>query len=181
MTNKDSATISIIDPGTFAVVKTVALPRGSEPHGIVMNAAGNAFVALEGVERIVKLSANGDVLLSVAAGNHPRHLALSANESTLLVASFISPPLPLESTAKPKVLDGEARLGGQILRLAPATLGLKSAIALRHSDKPDTTASGRGIPNYLGAPAISPDGLSAWSTEQAGQHSKRHLAQRSAP
>ena len=35
-------------------------------------------------------------------------------------------------------------------------------IVLRHSDKPDFENQGRGIPNYLGAMAISPDGRSAW-------------------
>ena len=33
---------------------------------------------------------------------------------------------------------------------------------MRHSDKPDFENQGRGIPNYLGAVAISPDGQSAW-------------------
>ena len=34
--------------------------------------------------------------------------------------------------------------------------------ALRHSDKPDAENQGSGVPNYLGALAISPDGTSAW-------------------
>jgi hypothetical protein len=37
-----------------------------------------------------------------------------------------------------------------------------STIELRHSDKPDFENQGRGVPNYLGAAAISPDGRSAW-------------------
>ena len=37
-----------------------------------------------------------------------------------------------------------------------------TTIILRHSDKPDSENQGRGIPNYLGAVAISPDGRSAW-------------------
>jgi mono/diheme cytochrome c family protein len=39
---------------------------------------------------------------------------------------------------------------------------LTRTITLRHSDKPDFENQGRGIPNYLGAVAISPDGRSAW-------------------
>ena len=35
-------------------------------------------------------------------------------------------------------------------------------IVLQHSDKPDFENQGRGIPNYLGAAAISPDGTQAW-------------------
>ena len=44
---------------------------------------------------------------------------------------------------------------------APALTVLQT-IVLRHSDKPDFENQGRGIPNYLGAVAISPDGRSAW-------------------
>ena len=41
-------------------------------------------------------------------------------------------------------------------------MSLQDVITLRHSDKPDFEIQGRGIPNYLGAVAISPDGQSAW-------------------
>jgi mono/diheme cytochrome c family protein/cytochrome c553 len=40
-------------------------------------------------------------------------------------------------------------------------MSLRDSIRLRHSDKPDSESQGRGIPNYLGAVAISPDGRSA--------------------
>src|SRR5205814_907641 len=38
---------------------------------------------------------------------------------------------------------------------------LLRTIVLRHSDKPDAENQGGGVPNYLGAVAISPDGTSA--------------------
>ena len=38
----------------------------------------------------------------------------------------------------------------------------KETIVLQHSEQPDTSNSARGIPNYLGAAAISPDGQTAW-------------------
>ena len=41
-------------------------------------------------------------------------------------------------------------------------MSVLSTIVLRHSDKPDFENQGRGVPNYLGAVAISPDGRSAW-------------------
>jgi hypothetical protein len=41
-------------------------------------------------------------------------------------------------------------------------MSVLSTIELRHSDKQDAENQGRGIPNYLGAAAISPDGRSAW-------------------
>ena len=33
---------------------------------------------------------------------------------------------------------------------------------LAHSDKPDFETQGRGVPNYLGAAVLSPDGMQAW-------------------
>jgi len=44
----------------------------------------------------------------------------------------------------------------------PATGGIERTILLHHSEQMDTSVSARGIPNYLGPPAVSPDGLSAW-------------------
>jgi len=41
-------------------------------------------------------------------------------------------------------------------------MDIQEVITLRHSDKPDFELQGRGVPNYLGAVAISPDGKSAW-------------------
>jgi len=38
----------------------------------------------------------------------------------------------------------------------------EQTIVLRHGDKPDFENQGRGIPNYLGAATIAPDGRSAW-------------------
>ncbi|MEP7247963.1 MAG: DUF4082 domain-containing protein, partial [Gammaproteobacteria bacterium] len=42
------------------------------------------------------------------------------------------------------------------------TLTIARTIRLAHSDAPDFENQGRGIPNYLGATVISPDGTQAW-------------------
>ena len=41
-------------------------------------------------------------------------------------------------------------------------MAISETILLAHSNAPDTEASARGIPNYLGGLAIAPDGLSGW-------------------
>ena len=46
--------------------------------------------------------------------------------------------------------------------LNAVTLAQTGTIVLGHSERPDSSASGAGIPNYLGAPVISPDGSTAW-------------------
>src|SRR5690606_14247136 len=52
--------------------------------------------------------------------------------------------------------------GGEVLVIDPASMTVVKTVLLRHSDKADTEIAGSGIPNYLGAPVISPDGDSAW-------------------
>lgn len=156
--NRDAATISIVSPTTLAVVQTVALPRASQPHGLVIGADGQAWVTLEAAGRVLRLSAAGAVQASAEVGLHMRHLALQADGRRLLAARFISPPLPGEGTATVDTTRG----GGEVAVLDAATLARQSTVWLRHSERPDTTVGARGIPNYLGAPVIAPDGRSAW-------------------
>ena len=87
-----------------------------------------------------------------------RHLSVSADGAKVLASRFITPRLPGEETA---VVDTTGK-GGEVLVIDAATTAVTRTIILQHSEEPDTTISGRGIPNYLGAPVISPDGLSAW-------------------
>ena len=56
VTNKRSSNITVIDPATFTVRRTIALPFGSQPYGLVFAPDGSAaFVALEGAGRVLKL------------------------------------------------------------------------------------------------------------------------------
>lgn len=159
--NKGSATISILNPTNPSVVQTVTLPRASQPFGIVMSPAENsAFVALEALGRIVKLDAtSGAQTASLDLGGDLRHLAIDANGSQLYVSRFITRPLPGEHTA---FITTSGAVGGEVLVVNAFTLVQASTIILAHSDRPDGSASGSGIPNYLGAPVISPDGSTAW-------------------
>lgn len=162
--NKASATISIISPSTNAVVQTVALPRASQPFGIVMSPTENAaFVALEALGRVVKLDGtSGAQLASVDLGGDLRHLTIDASGAQLFASRFITRPLPGENTAVVATSDSSGPVGGEVLTLNAVTLAQTGTIVLAHSERPDGSASGAGIPNYLGAPVISPDGTTAW-------------------
>ncbi|HEU4404286.1 MAG TPA: PA14 domain-containing protein [Polyangiaceae bacterium] len=157
-----ASALSVISPQTLAVVQTVPLPRGARPHGVVHGADGSAYVALDALGRVLKVSGAGEPGASVEVGANPRELALTAAGDRLLVARFITGFQPGEATADVLPFVGPAPQGGAVLVVDPAAMAVTRAITLRHSDKPDTTVSGRGVPNYLGAPAVSPDGLSAW-------------------
>ncbi len=163
--NKQSASISIIDPASLAVAQTLSLPRASQPHGIVVAPAdGSAFVTLEASGKVLKLNgSSGAVIASLAVGENPRQMAMTASGDRLLVSRFITPALPGEGTANVLTTDPTgAKLGGEVLTIDPVKLVLQRTTVLAHSDRADTENQGRGIPNYLGAPAISPDGKTAW-------------------
>ena len=162
--NRHSADISVIDPGTLAVAKTIALPRASQPFGIVFSPAdGSPWVALEAQGQIARLDRrSGAVTASIAVGADPRHLSMTASGRQLLVSRFISPPLPGEATATPQAQSNGVDHGGEIVVANAASLAVTKTIVLRVSDRSDSTLGARGVPNYLGAAAIAPDGLSAW-------------------
>lgn len=158
--NRDAASITQINTGTLAVAKTVNLPRASLPYGLVFAPNGSAaFVALSATGQLLKLDVSTAAQLgALNVGTNVRHLAISSDSTKLLVARFLTPPVPGENTVS--VQTGSA--GGQVLSIDPSALTLRQTVNLRFSDKPDGEVQARGVPNYLGAPAISPDGTSAW-------------------
>lgn len=160
--NRGSATITVLDGSSRALSRTISLPSASSPYGIVLDDAGQAFVTLEATGQLLKISASGVALGSVNVGGSPRHLALSADRNQLLVTRFITRAQPGEGTAVVQTVVNGVRQGAEVHVLSPQSLSALRTIVLQHSDKPDTTVTARGVPNYLGAPAMSPDGRSAW-------------------
>lgn len=158
--NVESASISMIDTNMRSVRNVASLPRGSRPHGLVFDPAGAcAWVALEGAGRVLKLNpTSGALVASVDAGGPVRHLSISADGTRLYASRYITPRVAGEETAAP-VLAGS---GGQVVVINTAALAVERTILLNPSTAADTETSARGLPNYLGAAAISPDGLSAW-------------------
>lgn len=157
--NRDSATLSLINAGTLAVASTVQLPRASQPWGLVIAADGNAYVSLQASGQVLKLNGStGATLATLAVGANPRHLSVSGDSARLLVSRFITAPLPGEGMA---VIDTSSA-GAEVLAINTATMTLQGTVVLKHSDKTDTEVQGAGIPNYLAAAVISPDGKSAW-------------------
>jgi YVTN family beta-propeller protein len=152
--------VSIVSPATLSVVQTLTLPRGSRPFGIAFDPGGTAaWLTLEATGRLLKLDpVTGAILADTAVGSDPRHLSVSHDGARVLVSRFITPLLPGESTAS---IDTSGR-GGEIVVVNGSSAAVARTVILRHSEAQDTSISARGIPNYLGAPVITPDGLSAW-------------------
>ncbi len=164
VTNRDSDSISVIDPATFAVLRSIALPRASRPFGLVFAPDGSgAYVTLEGTGSVAKLSPeSGARTKELALGPNPRHLSITADSKELLVSRFITRALPGENTALVSTSSAGSPVGGEVLLVGASDLDELSTIVLRHGDSADSSVSGRGFPNYLGAAAIAPDGTSAW-------------------
>lgn len=158
--NKHAATLSVINPVSLSVTQTIALPFASQPFGLAFAPTGGyAFVALEAGGRLLKFDAASGVLLaSLTVGPNARHVSVNADGTSVYVSRFITPPLPGENTAQ--VLPGAA--GGEVLVVNAASMTVTSVITLGHSDLPDFEIQGSGVPNYLGAVALSPDGSTAW-------------------
>ncbi len=161
VSNRGAATISVISPATLAVVRTIALPRASQPVGIAMSPVRNeAFIVLDGGRNLLRYSTTSYAQTGILfIGLHGRQLSISGDGARVYVARFITPPLPGEANA---VVTPTASTGGEVLQVDAQTMLLTRTIVLGHSDRPDAENQGRGIPNYLGAPVISPDGSQAF-------------------
>ena len=160
VTNKHSASISIISPSTLAIVQTINLAYGAQPFGVAFAPASTlGYVALEAAGKLLRFDANTATQTgSLDIGLHVRHIAINSTGSRVYASRFVTPRVPGEETAAPQLANG----AGEVLVIDAATFTINKTLGLRHSDKPDTETAGRGIPNYLAGLALSPDGTSAW-------------------
>ncbi|MEM9081299.1 MAG: LamG-like jellyroll fold domain-containing protein, partial [Verrucomicrobiota bacterium] len=160
VTNGNSATLSAINPNNLTVVSTVDLPRASSPFGIAFAPNGTfGAVILENTGLIQKINpTTGASITSKTLPPNCRHLSITPDSQRILVSRFISPPTPGEDTTSPT----PGSTGGEVIALNSSNLATASTVTLAHSTLLDDGAQGRGIPNYLGAAAISPDNTHAW-------------------
>jgi PA14 domain/Domain of unknown function (DUF1929)/Putative Ig domain/PKD domain len=159
--NKQAGTISVINPATRVISRTISLPRASLPFGIAMSpTSAHAYVTLEGTGQLLRIDTNtAATLATLSIGNNPRHLSVTADGATVLVSRFVSPQLPGEGTA---AITPTASTGGEVLVVNASTMAVTRTTTLQVSTKSDAENQGRGLPNYLGAATISPDGTQAF-------------------
>ena len=154
--NNRAGTISIVSPASLSVVQTLSLPFGSQPYGIVFSPTANrALVVLAGSGGLLALDGTtGAQLGLVAVGPNPRHVAIDGSGVSAYVSRFVTPPQPGEATA---VVDTQTT-GAEVVVVDANGMVLRQTIVLAHSTEADAENQGSGVPNYLGAVAISPDG-----------------------
>jgi hypothetical protein len=152
---QDSHEIRVLDADDGGPIAAIDLPYGSRPHGIAFVPDGSlAYVSMPGVGKMYGIDPGShDILRDFTShqyNNHPaefRGIAIAGDSQRLLVTKFISLP-------------GE----GRVYRFPVVGAGLKKTISLLSSPGPDDSFNSRGMPNYLNAVAISPDGTQAWVT-----------------
>ena len=164
VTNKQSASISIIDHNTCELLRTIALPAGSQPFGIATSPAGSVmYVALEATGRLLKIDAATDATLgSLAVGRKPTPRRGELRRQPRVRLEVHHARTPGREHAAVQTQSGGQPVGGEVVVVNGPSMSIERTIVLRHSDVADAENQGRGIPNYLGATAISPDGRSAW-------------------
>lgn len=156
VTNKADATVSVIDTLSQTVVETIDLPVGSQPHGLVrVPGTSNLLVVLEATAELVVLdTVTGQVTDTGALPGRPRHLAVSSDGATIYVTNFITPPVPGEDGLTPDVAAG----GGELMVVDAQTLAVMQTITLGYRNRGVSESTGPGMPNYLNAPVLGPDG-----------------------
>jgi hypothetical protein len=151
--NQDDASISIVNAQTGSLVNTLPLPYASGPYGLVFSPDGSAaYVTLQGAGRLVKLNLAGTIIGDIVVGPQPRGIAMSGDSTRILITRFISPDIH-----------------GEVYEIDAVSFTLGSPIQLAFDPGPDphggaeqhTHGHGRGVPNYVAAIRISPDGLRA--------------------
>lgn len=152
VTNKGSASLSVISTTTLAVVDTISLPSHSQPHGIVANGNNTVFVVLEGLGTLAQVSlSSGSVTSTLDTDLRLRHLSISHDGSELLVPTYITPQMSGEFTSQVDVSVG----GGRLMRVSTNTLAVSDTITLAYANRGVSDVAGPGIPNYISAPAVS--------------------------
>jgi len=156
VTNKSDASVSAIDTTSQSVVETIGLPVGSQPHGLVrIPGSEDLLVVLEARAELVRLdTATGQVSGVGSLPGRPRHLAVTVDGDIVYVTNFITPLLPGEDGLTPAVAAG----GGELFVIDTQSLAVLETIQLGHRNRGVSESTGPGMPNYLNAPLLGPDG-----------------------
>jgi cytochrome c peroxidase len=145
VTVREPAQVVVLDAGKGALLRTIALSPGAAPQGVIV-VGDRAYVACSGTDTVQEIDATTGALTLRVAVADPRHLAWDPRRDRLIVPSFLS----------------RGQADGAVSIIDRATLAPLTAIALGSSPGPDSGSDGRGTPNYLAAPVLTPDLGSAW-------------------
>ena len=143
----DAAAVMVYDATSLELRHSIAMPRASQPFGIAISPDSSwVYVTLQATGELARLHpATGKLESRIKVGPFPHAIAVAADSRTIYISRFISP-----------------QNHGEVYEVNAATFTPKSTHSLSPDQTPDSDRSGRGVPNYLMALALTPDGTQAW-------------------
>jgi YVTN family beta-propeller protein len=163
--NSDTDTVTAINASTLAKVLEQAV--GVNPQTLAQAPDGRIWVANQGSGTISILNPDTGAVaqtVTLARGSRPFGIAFSPDNDAAYVTLQGTGQLlelsPTTGAVLTRFVSPATR--GEVVEVNSATLAVTRTFALAADAGPDTESSGRGIPNYLGALAIQPDGRRAW-------------------
>jgi DNA-binding beta-propeller fold protein YncE len=143
----DADRIDLLDAASGVLLQSIATGYGSAPQGVAFSPdRSRAFVSLSGAGQLLRIDAATLAETRLALGPRPHALAVSSDGQRVLVTRFVS-----------------ARFHGEVYDVDANTMSLTRTIALAmRTVSVETSADGRGVPNYLAGIAIEPGGARAW-------------------
>src|SRR4030095_6097715 len=105
------------------------------------------YVTLEGTGRLLRIDAGTRTVTGdLDVGPKPRGLAVSSDGARILVTRLVSPDS-----------------GGEVREISAASFTVVRTFVLpEDTTTPSTESDGPGLPNYVQAVTITPDGRGAW-------------------
>ena len=145
VTSQDSASIAILDADSGRLLRSLALPYASRPYGLAFASTGDAYVTLQATGELARIRPATGAVARAAVGRLPAGLAIRGDGARALVTRLVSPADH-----------------GEVIEVDGASLAVVAVHRLALDPGPDGEFGARGVPNYLAAIAISPDGRRAW-------------------
>jgi DNA-binding beta-propeller fold protein YncE len=147
VTLQGSSELVVLHPDDGAELKRIALPYASQPHSLAFGPSGKAYVSLYATGELLEIdAATFELERRLAIGPTPAAVSVAA-DGRIFVTRFVSPADH-----------------GEVWVVSPDSFEVVRTIELALDPGPDSESAGRGVPNYVSAFTISPDGTQAWVT-----------------
>lgn len=130
-----------------SLIRRINTGYGSAPYGLVADHGGsNIYASLYGSGELLRMRVSSRTETGrIFLGSTPRALAITPDDTRILVSRHISP-----------------QNRGEIWDVNLSSFSLRNVIALQKEDDADSLISGHGVPNYISAIAIDPSGDRAY-------------------
>ena len=145
VTNRLSDEVVVLDGESGDVDARIPMAYASQPHSLAFGPSGKAYVSLYATGKLVEIDATSRMVgRELVLGPTAAGVSVAA-DGRIFVTRFISPADH-----------------GEVWVVAPESLTLANTIRLPFDQTNDSQSGGRGVPNFVSAMVISPDGTQGW-------------------